>query len=316
MDPRHAMGVLFLGDRSDILEDVQLLFARGQLQLDGALSAPVREAELHRASCTHPRKLVVYVCASRFSVHLDDPVSNGDATALRIAIGVHGNDFGLAAEIGTGFESRRRSADRGLSHLQPHKLKRLVVGQLQYSGYVVLEKLSETLARDSFGRLLYSIGVGEEAAFLGIVLVHPPEQVAQRLPAVGELPNAQVQQHSHNFALVVVADAPLRRAVKRVALEPGVQARFLHRLPAVRRTRLQFVDLAGNPVNVLPVAEQSGPGQQHVAYGAGHAFAEPKGAGVHGALIIDRFQRLRPDALDVPQVKELVGADTGNRHQA
>src|ERR1019366_10656734 len=115
------------------------------------------------------------------------------------------------------------------------------------SCYVIVEELSEALAGDSFRRLLHSIGIGEWTALLGVILVHPLEQITQRFRTLRHLPHAQVQQYPDDFALVVVADAAFGRAVKCVAFEPGVEARLLRRLPAVRRTRLQFVDLAGDP---------------------------------------------------------------------
>ncbi len=59
---------------------------------------------------------------------------------------------------------------------------------------------------------------------LGIVFVHPLQQVAQRFFPVRHLSNLQIQQDAQDFALVVVTDAALRRAIVRITLKPGVKA--------------------------------------------------------------------------------------------
>src|SRR5262249_32603098 len=117
-------------------------------------------------------------------------------------------------------------------------------------------------------------------------------------------------------ALVVVADAAFRRTIVRVAFEPGVEAGLLRRLPRAGRATLQLGDLAGDSPQVFGLIDNSGARQEHIAYRAGNAFAEPQGAGIHLVLIVDGLERLRTDTLDVPQVKELVGTDPRERQQA
>src|SRR5208282_953322 len=106
--------------------------------------------------------------------------------------------------------------------------------------HIVAKKLGETLASDGLCRLLNARGIRKEKVLLGVVVVHPLEQIAQRLPAAGLFTNAEVEEDAENISLVVVADAPLRRPVERVTFEPCVQTRFLRRLPTVGRPALQF----------------------------------------------------------------------------
>ena len=68
----------------------------------------------------------------------------------------------------------------------PANWKKFVVGNLFHAGNVVAKKLGEALAGDGFRRLLDAGGVGKEAMLLGVMLVHPLEQIAQRLAAVGQ----------------------------------------------------------------------------------------------------------------------------------
>src|SRR5271166_3520872 len=110
---------------------------------------------------------------------------------------------------------------------------------------MVAKEIGKALAADSFRCQLDARGIRKEAMLFSVVLVHPMEQVAQRLPSAGQFADVQVQQDPENLALVVVADAPLRRSVERVAFEPGIETRFFRRLPAMRRTALQLGDFAG-----------------------------------------------------------------------
>src|SRR5271157_472550 len=126
MDPGHAVCALFWRDRGSILENVQLLLTRSEFEFDGALPASVCEAKLHRRSRTHARKLVVNGRGRRSPVHFNNAVSDCHSRALRITVGLHRSDFGLAAKIRVGREPGRRSADRGFCHLKTHELEVLL----------------------------------------------------------------------------------------------------------------------------------------------------------------------------------------------
>ena len=127
--------------------------------------------------------------------------------------------------------------------------------------------------------------------------------------------NAEVQQNTENFAFVVIADTALRRAVERIAFEPGIETRFFRRLPSVRRAALQLGNFGRDMLQIRCFIDESDSRQQDVGDRAGHSFTEPQCAGLLSALVVDRLQRLRPDTLDVPQVKELMRADVCNRQQ-
>src|SRR5271166_1327465 len=96
--------------------------------------------------------------------------------------------------------------------------------------------------------------------------------------------------------------------VERVAFKPGIKTRLFCRLPGARRPALQFGDLGLDTLQILPSVHQSGTSQHDVAHRGGYSFAEPQCAGVVLALVIDRLERLRTDALDIPEMKKLMCA--------
>ena len=64
---------------------------------------------------------------------------------------------------------------------------------------------------------------------------------------------------------------------------------------------------------ILLFVDQSG-AQLDRAFGrAGHAFAEPQRARVIFFGVVDRFERLRPDAFDIPEMEEFVRGNAGQR---
>src|ERR1039458_18708 len=103
--------------------------------------------------------------------------------------------------------------------MQTRQLKKVVVGNLLHSRYVVTEELSKALSRNRLRRLLHTLRVGKETVLLGVVFVHPLQQIAQRFFPMRHLANPQVKQDTEDLAFVVVTDAPLRRAIVRIRSE-------------------------------------------------------------------------------------------------
>ena len=77
----------------------------------------------------------------------------------------------------------------------------------------------------------------------------------------------------------------------------------------VRRPALELRDLFAKPKEVSLFVDQSGTQLDNAFDRAGHAFAEPKSPRVIFPGVVNRFQRLRADALDVPEMEEFVSGD-------
>ena len=70
-------------------------------------------------------------------------------------------------------------------------------------------------------------------------------------------------------------------------------------------------DGAGHGAGEAVEAFQAGPLERENAVVIGEALGEPQLAGHVGALVIEGFERPRPDALNVPGVEELVRHGVG-----
>src|SRR5450432_515411 len=64
-------------------------------------------------------------------------------------------------------------------------------------------------------------------------------------------------------------------------------------------------------IQIMTLIEQSCPKANLLAGRGVHALAEPKRGGVIFPGVVDRFERLRTDALHVPQMEEFVCGDAG-----
>ena len=69
---------------------------------------------------------------------------------------------------------------------------------------------------------------------------------------------------------------------------------------------LQFADFGGQAFEIARLIQQTRAQQDNISRRGGHTFAEPERPGVIFFGVVDGFERLRPDALHIPQMKELV----------
>jgi len=83
------------------------------------------------------------------------------------------------------------------------------------------------------------------------------------------------------------------------------------RLCKVRGTTLQFADFTRQPGQIVWLIEQPCLETDVILDRIGDAFTEPQRVRVILLRIIHRLQRLRPDALHIPQVEELVRGHIG-----
>src|SRR5664280_2789397 len=224
MDPRRPMSTLLWGDRRQILKLIALLLTQTQSQLHLALTASVFDAKVHGRTRWHLRELVIECGVGRCSIDGNHAVSRGDPGPVGIPVRINLNDFRLTSQVRRGGEPRRSYWHSFADHLQAGKLEKVVVGNLSHSRYVVAEELSKALSRNRLRRLLHTLRVGKETVLLGVVFVHPLQHVAQGSVRLRDLADPQVKQDTEDLALVVVADATLRRAIVRLTFKPGVKA--------------------------------------------------------------------------------------------
>src|ERR1017187_371722 len=315
MNPRQPMSTLLWGDRRQILKLIGLLLTQTQSQLHLALASSVFDAKVNGRTRWHLRELVIECGVGRCSIDGNHAVSCGDPSPVGIPVRINLNDFWLASQVRRGGEPRRSYWHSLVDHMQTRQLKKAVVGNLLHARYVVAKELCKALPRNRLRRLLHTLRVGKEAVLLGVVFVHPLQQIAQRFFPMRDLADPQVKQDTEDLALVVVADATLRRAIVRLTFKPGVKARLFGRLPMVRGTPLQFCNFLRDALQIYFLIDQSRAHQQHVSHCAGYSLTEPESAGEVRALVVDRLQRLRPNPLHVPQMEELMRAHTRQRQQ-
>ncbi len=79
------------------------------------------------------------------------------------------------------------------------------------------------------------------------------------------------------------------------------------------RPPLQFGNFGGQTLQIARLIQQTRAQQNNVPRRGGDALAEPESAGVIFLGVVDRLERLRPDALHIPQMKELVRRQIAER---
>src|SRR5664280_58364 len=234
MDPCRPMSTLLWGDRRQILKFIGQLLTQTQSQLHLALASSVFDAQVNGCPRWHLRELVIECGVGRCSIDGNHAVSRSDPGPVGIPVRINLNDVWLTSQARRGGEPRRSYWHSFVDHMQTRQLKKAVVGNLLHSRYVVAEELSKALSRNRLRRRLHTLRVGKETVLLGVVFVHPLQHVAQGSVRLRDLADPQVKQDTEDLALVVVADATLRRAIVRLTFKPGVKARLFGRLPMVR----------------------------------------------------------------------------------
>ena len=81
----------------------------------------------------------------------------------------------------------------------------------------------------------------------------------------------------------------------------------------MRRPLLEFGNLLAQISKIARLVCVAGAQFDRTGRCAGSAFAEPESLRVVLLRVIDRFERLRPDPLHIPEMKEFVGGDAGQR---
>ena len=74
----------------------------------------------------------------------------------------------------------------------------------------------------------------------------------------------------------------------------------------MRRPPLQFADFRSQSFKIASFIQKAGAHPDNISSRGGHTFAEPQRPGVVLFGVVHGFERLRPDAFHIPQVKELV----------
>src|SRR5664280_869955 len=193
MDPRRPMSTLLWGDRRQILKLIALLLTQTQSQLHLALAASVFDVKVHGRPRWHLRELVIECGVGRCSIDGNHAVSRSDPGPVGIPVRINLNDVWLTSQARRGGEPRRSYWHSFVDHMQTRQLKKVVVGNLLHSRYVVAEELSKALSRNRLRRLLHTLRVGKETVLLGVVFVHPLQQIAQRFSPMRHLANTQVK---------------------------------------------------------------------------------------------------------------------------
>ena len=247
------------------------------------------------------------------AVELDQDVAFAQAGALGGAARI--DRSGDAGAVG--------AAPRPETKLRPRPPERLQykagagqifgAGELICAGNVPREKLLEVAPCDFFSRGADVGAISIKAAAPGEVLIERAQDVVEARAVVGGIANQDIEQHADELAFVVVGDAELRPAVERVFLEPRIEAGLLDAFPAARGPQFELGNLASQILIKLLSGPQAAAHQSVGAVGAGDSLGEPQGACPLLARVVHRLERGRPDALDVPQVKEFVGRDAGER---
>ena len=190
--------------------------------------------------------------------------------------------------------------------MQSHVLEEIIPRNFVRAGNIFLEEPSQVGMADGLGGATHSVGVGKELSFPRVVLIHPMKDVANRGGVVSGLAHLQVEQYAQQVSLVVIRNAARGQAVVVVFFQPRIQAGFFHRLSEMGRTPLQFANLSGQALEIAAFIQQAGAQQDNVRRRGGRALAEPQRSRVVFFGVVDRLERLGPDSLHVPQVKEFV----------
>ena len=314
--PRAAAGALRGADLVEVLYFVRDFLAAADLPFQFALSSAAR-SHFHgeRVAGIHPQQFLARFLTGGLALKFDNGVADLQARMLGVAAGGDGCDRHGAVEVAGGDETRIRHGVRNSDYTQSDRAEEIIPRNLVGPGYILREERRKVGVADGFGGLANAVGIVEEAALLRVVRVHPLQDFAQRRLSVAGVAHREIEHHAQQFAFVVVGDAALGTAVVAVALEPGIEARFLGRLREVRGTTLEFGDFLAEPGEILLLIEQAGAQLNGAFGGAGHAFAEPQRARVIFFGVVHGLERLRADALDVPQMEEFVRGDAGERVQ-
>ena len=151
---------------------------------------------------------------------------------------------------------------------------------------------------------------GVKAAPARKILIEAAHHVIQPRLVLAGVADAQIQQVAEQFPFVVVGNAAVGTIVVGVFLQPRFPACHLDTLEAARAVALQHLDGAGD-ARIKRVAIDKVRAQQgQLRVSIGDALAQPQIPRVIAVDVVHGFQRLGPDAFDVPGVEELVGRDT------
>ncbi len=152
-----------------------------------------------------------------------------------------------------------------------------------------------------------------EAALLRILLIEFSQKIVEAGAVVGGIAQDNIEHDSQQLALVVVRDAEIGLIVQGIFFKPGVEARFFRALPAVRGTRFKLGNLIAQIGKELRFAPQARTHERVGSIGIREAFGEPQRRRPHLMRVVDGFERLRADALDIPEVKKFVCGNIQNR---
>ena len=139
---------------------------------------------------------------------------------------------------------------------------------------------------------------------------HCPHDVVERLPAAGPRTDLEVEQHPEQQPFVVVGNRRVGEIrllhLRRPVVKPGIEARAFRRHQLSPGFGLQLADFLRQPLQELLPAPEARAQQVDVRVVAGHALGKPERARVSLVRVVERPEALRPQALDVPEVEELV----------
>src|SRR5208283_6108331 len=164
--------------KRQVLKLIDLLLARAQPQGHLAFALSIFDLQAHRRAGLHSGELFVEEAISRFAVDGGDAITGDEARSLRLAALFHVEHFGLTAGVCRGRESWRGKFNRFPDCFQAYKLEEVVVGDFLHSRHVIAEEVGEAVASDCCSRLFDAGGIWKEAVLLGVVIVHPMEQIA------------------------------------------------------------------------------------------------------------------------------------------
>src|SRR5712692_9062266 len=230
----------------------------------------------------------------------------------------HARLLGRASRLDLGGDGRRPCA---AAHRQETKLRSRALGALQHqpgaSQDLSTRKVvgagnvagKELLKAAPCNPLSGGANVGRipvEAPLAGEAIVEVTQDIVEARTVVRRVADQDIKQHTEDLALVVIGDAEVRPAVERVFLEPGVEAGLLDTLPAARRPQLEVGYLPGEVVVELLAGPQARADKRVGGVAAGDTLGKPQRARPLLTGVVHRLERLRTNALDVPQVEELV----------
>src|SRR5713226_6641274 len=197
--------------------------------------------------------------------------------------------------------------------MQTYPRKETVPRNLIDSADILLKKVSQVGMAERLGGWPNSVRIRKELPLLGVMRVHPAKQLAQGRPIIARIANGEIKQNSQQLPLVVVGNTALGKAVVGIFLQPRVHAGILYRLGELGRPTLQLSNFLRKMIQIMPLVQHSSPQPDVLPNRAVHAFAEPQRGGEILLCVVDGLKRLRANALDVPQMEELV---RGNPREA